>query len=68
MALTMHKLILAVALMLATITSADADDETNKSNWKFSWVDDVIVEQTGGNLAFAFSKEYIEKRQSFFMK
>ena len=64
MALTMHKLILAVALLLATITSADADadDETNKSNWKFSWVDDVIVEQTGGNLAFAFSKEYIEKR------
>ena len=72
MAPTLHKLILAIALLLATITSADSDadgdDEMNKSNWKFSWVNDVIVEQTCGNLAFAFSKEYIEKRQSFFMK
>ena len=69
MALNLRKVLLAVTVLLASITSADeeADSKTIEEKWKFSWEDNADVEKAYGNLAFAFSKEYIEKHQSYFL-
>ena len=70
LSLNLRKLILAVAVLLASITNADSgdDDAAVESKWKFSWENDVNDAKAYGNLAFAFSKEYIEKHQSVFMQ
>ena len=68
MALNVRKLLLAVAVLLATISRAEVDGKTDGWKWKFSWEDDADVEKAYGNLAVAFSKEYIEKHQSFFLQ
>ena len=70
MPLIWSKLILVLAVLLAIATNAaETDTETtSESKWSFSWANDALAKPSYGHLAFAYSKEYIEKHQNLFME